>query len=830
MNLRFFYRTFFLILVFCMFHATGKAQETKIIGKITDRETKEPLPFVNLLLKNTSVGTTTDFNGDFVIETKIKSDSLLVSIIGYEKKSIAVKNNRFQEFNIQLESLNLNLPEVVILPGENPAEILLKKIIKNKKKNTNRNVDYLEYEEYNKIQFDANNLTEKFQKRFKKKKLFKPFEFILQYVDTSVVNGKTYLPVFLNESFTKVYHRNNPSGNIRILEGNKISGFENRSVTELLKFLYQDTDIYSNYINIFDKNFVSPIASTGLMYYKYYLVDSAYRDEKWCYKLMFKPKRKQELTFTGNLWIADTTYAVKEVEMKVALDANINFVNSVDIKQTYSFIDNKYWMLTRDYMIADLNVIEGTKNVLGFYGHRTTTFGGFKFNVPHDDEFYNHPVEVIEKEDAFVQNNEFWEKARHEKLTKKEKGIYAMVDSIKNVPIFQTYLDVIYLVTNGYLKLGKFQLGPYHKAISFNPVEGVRFRLGGRTNKTLSKKYRITAYGAYGVKDKTYKYYLSGLYLFNKNPRRSLFLSHKYDLEQLGTSVNAFSEDNILGSIFRRSPSDKLMFDNEYSGYYEHEWFTGLSNKFHFKWQNLTPKGGTKVVVNEDNGVERMLHNLSSAQLGIETRFAYREKFVERTFERISLGTQYPILSFSYYYSFPNIFGSKYEFHKIQLGVRQWFNFLNYGWSRYIIQGGQVFGKLPYPLLALPPGNQSFIYDPFTFNLMNFFEFVTDKYVGLMYVHHFDGFFLNRIPLMRKLKWREVVTFKGIWGTLSKENLAFNQLPIGTSTLEKPYFEAGVGIENIFKVFRVDAVWRLSHLENPKANKFAVFGSLFLSF
>ncbi|MFA8300266.1 MAG: DUF5686 family protein [Hyphomicrobiales bacterium] len=818
---------FFIISFFCLTSASAVyAQKTKIIGKVLDAQTLEPLPFVNVLLKNTNVGTTTDFEGRFSIETTVKSDSLLASYIGYKSYKVKIKNYSFQELEILMQSNNITLEEVIIRPGENPAEILLKKVIKNKKKNNTKNIDFVEYEKYNKIEFDANNIGEKFKKR----KLLKHFQFIFDYMDTSIVNGKSYLPVFLSESLSDVYKRTDPKKSLEIVKANKLSGFENKSIVNLLSFLYQKVNIYDNYINLFEKNFVSPVSNFGLLYYKYYLVDSSFRDNHWSYKVMFKPRRKQELTFTGNFWVVDTAFAVQAAEIKIANDANINFINDLDIKVNYKFYDDKYWLLSKDYVIADFNLVEGSKKVLGFYGHRTTTYRNYVFDKHRPTDFYNSPVDVITEKDSFEKEESFWENARHEKLTEKEKGIYVMVDSIKNVPIFRTYLDIIHIVLQGYYKVGKVELGPVHKTLSFNPVEGTRLRFGARTNKFFSEKFQFSAYTAYGEKDKRFKYGLSALYLWNKNPRRSIYLSHIYDVEQLGTGFNAYSEDSFLSSLLRRSPSDKLIFNNEYNGYWEYEWFTGFSNKIKFKWQNLDPVGGTIVKTVEEGKAPTILNSIVNSEIGIEFRFAYKEKFLINNFKRKSLGTKYPILTANYTYGIPNVLGSDYEYHKVQFGIRQWFNFLSLGWSRYYLEAGKVYGTLPYPLLKLPPGNQSFIYDEFAFNLMNYFEFTSDEYVSLMYTHHFDGFFLNHIPLMRKLKWREVIHAKGIIGTLSKSNLMYNDLPEGTVTLERPYFEAGVGIENIFKFFRIDAVWRLSHMDNPDASNFGVFGSVFFAF
>lgn len=808
------------IIGFLSFSSEAYTQVTKLMGRIVDIETKEPIPFANVYFKGTSIGTISDFNGDYSMEVSNVGDSLTVSCIGYNPQSVVVIRYRFQTLNFELTQNSFSLEEVVIIPGENPAEVILKQVIEAKDRNNNKNFDYYQYEVYNKIQFDANNLTEKFRTR----KILQPFKFIFNYVDTSTVNGKAYLPIFLTETLSDVYYRKSPKAKKEVIKASKVSGFENESFSQLLGDIYQNVNIYNNHIQIFEKNFVSPIANFGLGYYKYYLVDSAYLDDKWCYQIMFKPKRKQELTFTGNIWINDTTFAVKKVDIRIVDDANINFINALDIRQEYDLIDDKYWMVTKDYMIVDFNVIENAKRTLGFYGHRSTSYRNFIFNTQASKEIYSSPVNAVLAENAMSNSERFWETARHDTLTMKEKAIYTMIDSIKNVPIFRTYVDIIYTITNGYYIKGPLEIGPFYKMLSFNDREGTRIRIGGRTSNKFSTKWMFMGHIAYGFKDEKYKYGLGFLKMNSKNPRRAYGLNFKYDIEQLGQSDNAFSEDNFFNSFLNRSVINKLSFVREYRGFYQHEWFSGFSNSIRFTQREVFPIEGESFTIHED-GNELQIPSIITSELSLSLRFAFNEKFLMGEFERISIGTNYPIFEATYSHAFPNLINSNYQYDKLQLRVRQWFNVGSIGWSRYIVEAGRVWGKLPYPLLKIHEGNETFMFDAFSFNLMNYYEFVSDQYVSLFYTHHFDGLFLNRLPLMRKLKWREVIFVKGVLGKLSDENKSYSTFPSTTYTVEMPYWEAGVGIENIFKVFRVTAIWRLSHLDHENIHNFGIFFS-----
>ncbi len=796
------------------------------MGKVTDADSHEAVPFANIYFKGTTIGVTSDFNGNFSIETRTPGDTLVASCVGYKMQKSVVHKNKFQEINFDLLSQHVNLPELVILPGENPAEILLRKIIENKDKNSMKEFDAYQYEVYNKIEIDANNISQRIQNR----RILRPFKFIFDHLDTSTVNGKVYLPIFLSETFSDFYFRKEPKSEKEVIKAVKISGVENESVSQFLGQMFQNYNFYDNYITIFQKNFVSPIANFGLNTYKYYLVDSSYIEGKWCYKIMFKPRRKQELTFTGNFWVNDTTYAIKQFKVRIAEDANINYLNDLVLSQEFNLIDGKYWMVTRDQGIGDFNILQNSKTLLGFFGKKTTTYQNFVFNQLRDKKFYSLPTNVIVDKKAYDKGDAYWKANRVDSLTRDEKTIYHMIDTLKKLPAFKTWVDIVQTIITGYYSNGKFEIGPYASLVSFNAIEGARFRFGGRTTTKFNEQIRLDAHVAYGTKDQRFKYGGGILYLPNKNPRRAFGLNYKYEMEQLGNSPNAFREDFLFAALFRRNPANKLSLTNEYNGYYEHEWFTGFINRINLMHKDIIPVGEAKVELYDGTGDAVEKDKITTSEVRLECRFAFNEKFIYRNFDRVSVGTRYPTVALQYSFGIPGLLGGEYQYHKVKIGIRHWFNVFGFGWSKYVVEAGRIWGKLPYPLLELPPGNETFLFDEDAFNLMNYYEFVSDEYVSVLYTHHFDGYFLNHIPLMRKLKWREVGYFRGIWGTLSQQNKNFNSLPDITHTLERPYMEAGFGIENIFKIFRVDAIWRLSQLDNPNINKFALFGSFYFSF
>ena len=804
------------------------SQTTKVTGKIVDAISREPLPFVNIIFKGTTVGGTSDFEGNFSISTTLRVDSISISYVGYNKLTLAIKRGVEQTLNIGLTQ-GIDLMTVEVRPGENPAHRILRKIIANKDKNDREKLDAYEYEVYNKVEFDLNNLSDD----FKNKKLLQPFSFIFDNIDSTNAKEKPYLPVFMTEALSDFYYRRSPQARNEVIKASKVAGVENSSVSQFMGDMYQNVNIYENTILVFGKNFVSPISDNALLYYKFYLIDSMVIDGHKCYQLQFKPRRKQELAFVGNLWAADTAFAIKQVEMSIADDANINFINSTAVVQTYTKVDSA-WMMQKERLVIDFNpfpIEQKKKSMMGIYGRKTADYTNFKVNQQHEDKFYSMTENLKVNDDAFKKSEEFWETNRHDSLSKNEKQIYKMVDTLQSLPVYKTWIDVITIFVTGYKVKGNFEYGPYYNMFSTNEIEGNRFRFGGRTSNQFSKWYELSGYLAYGTRDEKFKYSLGVRAFVSKKPRMMVGMYYKNDNEILGQSQNGFTTDNILSSLFRINPLRNLTNVKQVHTYIERQWFTGFNTKLSFYNRTMTPLANFNYEYQKTPTTTALKENITTSEIRFLARLAYKEKFIDGEFSRVSLGTHYPIVQAQYTLGIKNLFFSDYNYQKLTVNVDDRIRINPIGYFDYVLECGKVWNPLPYPLLELHGGNETYIFDMYAYNSMNYYEFVSDEYASATISHHFDGFFLNRIPLMRKLKWREVVGAKALIGRVNDQNKSLLIFPEHLYALDRgPYFEATTGIENIFKIFRVDAVWRLSYLDNPKAVPFSIKASLQFSF
>lgn len=725
-----------------------------------------------------------------------------------------MQKNIYQEFDILLSPQSVYLDEIVVLPTENPAHVILRNIIENKKYNNPRKLDSYTYELYNKVEIDVNNV----DKDLMKNRWLRDFQFIFDYVDTNAITGKTFLPIFITESFSTYYFQKNPRIEREIITATKISGVEDESISQFTGKMYQKINIYENFETVFEPGFVSPISDFGLLYYKYYLIDSAFFDNQWCYQISFVPKRTMERVFRGDFWVHDTTFAIKKIQMRMAKDVNINYINDFVAEYEYKQLNDSVWFLSSENLFFDFNI---TNKSTGFFGRKTTHYMNISYNkeLPPDVTLLND--NVIVKENALIKDPEFWEENRPFELTPREKDIYKMVDSIKQVPIYKTYEKIAGMFVMYHYELGYFELGPYYKTFSFNEIEGNRLRLSARTSNKFSTKLMISAFTAYGEKDNRFKYGAGTLYMFNKNPRRSIAFDYKHDMQQLGQSMFALTEDNFFTSILRRNPNYKISLVDDYTAYYEHEWFQGFSSKLTLNHKRIEP---TKYIPFERvAGVDTVSTGfLKNSELTLNIRLAKNEKYLRGEFERLNLGTDQPVLNIFLTAGVKNVFQSEYEYYKISLNLAHKIPISPLGYFKYIIDAGQVFGSVPYPLLKLHEGNETYAFDKYAFNMMNYYEFASDRYISLYAEHHFQGFFLNKIPLLKKLELREVVSGKVLLGELSNKHQKIMLYPEGLYSLSKPYYEASVGIENILKIFRVDVMWRLSYLDNENIDKFGL--------
>ncbi|MGC9331750.1 MAG: DUF5686 family protein [Bacteroidales bacterium] len=813
---------FHIALLLCAAIFKGYSQNTIITGNVKDAESGEPLPFVNISMKGTKYGTITDIDGNFSLNVSLHGDTLIVSYLGYKTEKLAVKKGQKQHFDINMKMVGIQLGEVVVMPGKNPEDILLNLIHERKKINKPKSLDYYSYDVYNKLEFDLNNIS----RDFGSNKLTQSFEFLKDYVDTADVSNKSFIPFFISESFSSIYYRKQPQKELEIVKANKISGINNESLKRFTGDIYQDVDIYENVITVLGKGFISPLGNMGKAYYDYQLTDTSYHDNRWCYRLEFKPKRKHEPTIEGYVYINDTTFAVKGFEVSLSETANINFVDSLVAEKHYVQIEDSIWLIKKDRIFVDFNLVDTRE---GFFGRKTSYYSNHKINEKVDKSVFekSYPSNLIYTDSVVTTNKAFWEEKRPKKLSKREAEIYDMVDTIKTVKAFKRWETILTTIVSGYYAVGPIDFGPIYSYISTNPVEGTRLRLGFKTNQDFSPKLKLEGFGAYGFGDKEWKYGGGFTYMFDVLPRRAIHFYAAHDYLQMGDQLNALRTDNVLGTLLRRPGDINMYRTTTWDIHYEHEFIEGISLFAGMETNTILARPNHDFQIQPANApdnspVYQTKEQLQSTKFNIGLHLAPGEKFVRGKFNRISLGTKKPVINLNLGYAPSNYFSNQYEYLSVSLNYKHKIQLYPVGVLHYALEGGKVFGTTPFPFLFVHKGNQSFAYYDYTFNLMNFYEFVSDTYMSIYAEHRFEGFFLSHIPLIRKLEWREHIGFKTTYGQINEDNKEVIVFPPHThdfrtfdDSRELPYVEVNAGISNILKILRIDAVWRLSHLNNP---------------
>ncbi len=815
--LKYTYRLPILILIL-LINNSLEAQ-TKIHGKVLDAETRAPVPFGSVAFLDTEIGCVTDANGEFFLETYNKQTSLVAACMGYESDTLTVKFGVYQEIEILLKSNSYDIQEVTVLAGENPSIAFMKKVQKNRKKNNPEKGRSYSYEQYNKMQVDINNFDPNIQKR----KFMNGFEEMFKGLDTASSSGKVYMPMVISESLSDYYYQKSPLHRKEVIKASKISGVENSSVSRYMGQMYLDFNFYKNYISVTDKQFVSPISSLGLNTYEYYLIDSAYIDNSYCYHLTFKPKRKFEYTFKGDMWITDTTFALKEISARMSKTANIDFVSDFYVNKKYTKKGPIFFPVEEEFFI-DFNLYDITT---GFFGHRYISRKNVKINPKFPPNFFSS-VEVRElevKKDATEHDSTQWESFRHKSLSEKESHIYKAVDVVKEQPAYRFLENVVYLWSTGYWRIKYIELGPYYKIYSHNALEASRWRLGYRTSTRLSKTFRLSGYGAYGTGDKKFKYGIGGKWRIKRDRWTLAGIAYYDDLIQLGAVEDRLGTDNI----FSLSPyNDKLLLIKNLDLTFFRDITTNIKSNIALRHRRIYPTKFIQFV--DKNTPDKTFEKITSTELICQLHIGINEEFVEGAFNRFSLGSVVPLIDLSYSYGIPGIAGSSYEYHKFSLSFSQSFSMGMLGRTEYNIQAGKIFGRIPFPLLAFHKGNNGYFFEKRVFNLMNFLEFTGDQYINVFAEHHFNGLFFNHIPLLRRLKLREVIYAKAAWSSLTDRNKNVLQFPEGTSTLTTPYLELGLGIENILNLISINYSRRITHTEKPDIRKNGILIGIRLSF
>lgn len=797
-----------LLLVLISFTSFG--QQTKVKGMVWDAVNNEPMPFVKVQFQNSKIGTLTDTLGQFYIETYYATDTLVFSAVGYNTYTFKINKDQEQELTVRMSNRLNEMEEVKVLPpDEFPSTTLHKRVIANKPINNKEKLNSYEYELYNKIQLDLNNIGDKFTER----DIVKRLDLVMDYLDSND-NGTNYLPVILSESISQFYFKNNPKKRKEIVSATRITGIDNLQMNQFLGDMYLDINVYDNTINLFNKSFVSPVSNFARSYYRFYLEDSSFIDNQWCYKLRFKPKRTGDATFEGEMWIHDTTYAVKQISATISPGANINYIQDLYFEHHFDQVSNEVWMLTKEKMIVDVKITKNT-GVYGFYGRKLSTRKNFVINEDRPADFYraDNTVEILDS--AKTRDDAYWIAHRHEPLSTQEVGIDNMIDSLNEVPFFKALKNLSYFATTGYYPLGKVELGNAFSLVSFNPVENFRTALALRTSNNFSRRLELGGKIAYGFGDEKFKYGANIRYNITPKKRGMLTTYYRYDIEQIGQSPTAAAIGSTFGTLFRTGPLDKLTMVQKAGINLEKDIKKDLILYGGFEWKEFTALGlANYVKFNPITSAYDTLGKITSSEFIARIRWTKNEEFISGSFDRTSVGSKYPILSLQGIFGVKGLFGGNYNYQKIEFLLEHSRLIGVLGRIRYGFNAGYVFGTAAYPFLKVHEGNQSYWLLTSTFNKLNYFEFISDKYVGGFVENHWEGLLFDRIPLIKKLQWRLVTTGRITYGAISSRHSSEMILPTFTKQFGNvPYAELAVGIENIFKVGRVDLVWRVTHLD-----------------
>ena len=818
-----------IVLLF-LFVSSVLLGQTKVGGKVTD-EFGEPIAFANVIFKNSKEGVITDENGTFYFESKENYSTLVVSYVGFDKKEITLKPGLNTGLKIQLKS-GTELKEVVIYTGKtskknNPALDILRKIWERRRKNGLKMFKQYEYEKYEKVEFDLNTI----DSAFMSSKVFKGMEFIFNQIDTSSISGKTFLPIFINETLSEVYGDNEAKKTKEITKANKNSGLgSGDGVNTFIKDLYADFDIYDNYLKFFDKDFVSPLSKTGINVYNYVLNDSMYIDNKWCYNIVYYPRRKNELTFKGDFWVNDTTFAIKKINLEASKSANINWVKEIYIEQEYEVMNDSVFLLKRDYMMSDFSFSKKEESK-GVYGKRTTLAKNHKFDIKKEDKFYKEEVNFYDNA-VFNKPDEFWEENRFEALNKNEAGIYKMLDTLKEVPRFKRIYNLASILGSGYIEIPKWKMdyGPIFSTFGYNDVEGQRIRAGGRTYFGSNDTWRIQGYTAYGFKDNQFKYGISGRWMVNPYKRVILSVGNRRDVEQMGVSLT--TSNDVLGrsfassALFASGVNNQLTSVNLTTLGFEIEPIKNFTFQTNFTYRTLKSASSEfSLDYYTDLTQTEIKSEVKQSEINLVAEYTPNRKTVGYGVDRMDVDFNYARFFVSYSKGIKGILNSDFNYQKLQLYYRQPALIGGFGRLFTTFETGKIFGEVPLGLMGIIPGNQSWFVIENTYNLLNYYDFVADEYASLHFEHHFNGRLFSRVPLLRKLNLREIIGIKGVYGRVSDENRLLNDSGLTYTAPEDIYWEYHAGVGNIFKVLRVDFAWRGSYLEMPDARKFAIRAS-----
>ncbi len=806
------------------------AQPKMIRGVVKDAFNNEAISFASLQFKITGAGKLADSSGAFrFFFDNWPHDTLIVTSVGYADFKAAITPPPGDTLNLIIAMVpgKFNV-EAVVRAKVNRGLQMWKRIVKNKPRNDRYRFQNFSYELYNKLELDLNNVR---REKVANIGLIKKFGFILDNIDTS--EESPFLPLYITEAVSHYYYQKQPLKRREVFKAIKTVGIDNESIRKFLGGTDQVVNIYNNYIAVFDKTFISPISDNGDAYYNYKVADTQYLAGRKLIHFLFTPKHKGQNTFEGDCWVQDSTWAIQKMNLRLGKEANVNFLNKLNLIQEYKLINDSTWFLAKDKFVVDIAPLGNEK--LSFIGRKTTTYEDIVINDSSViNELSRNKImeEILVPEEAAAVSDTAWQALRHEALSNTEASIYKMIDTLTNLPSFQRLTKTLDFIGTGYATVGKFQIGPWQNWIYSNAIEGLRLRFDVNTNGKFSKKIQLHGYAAYGFGDQKWKGEFDAFYLLNKNPRMYLYASYLNDFDYGQNYYDEISSDNIFALAIRKKdvPIKYIKLQEERFDFFN-EWNTGFSILTSLRHRQYDPVQNLpgKAFFEKASGIP-----LAGFEASIRLRYAYLERFLEKTFYRTSLGSPYPIVELKYTKGLSGVFESSYDYSKLSAGISNTSKIPPLGNIYFNLFGGKTFGAAPYMYLDVAPGNEIHYYNKYAFNLMNRYEYIHDSYVGLNLEHNFGAGIFRFVPLTRKLKFRQFWTAKALWGNLSDENktLNFVQGAPFKSLDGKTYAEIGTGIDNIFRVLRIDFLWKVLPAEslNNTEMRFGVFGSFRFSF
>ena len=808
----------------------ASAQYTEIKGRIIDSKAKDSSEYVvayaNVHLKGTLDGTTTDADGYFSFRTIAKADSIVVSYIGYPRLAFAIQKGKVNKFLIDMAKSGVELTTVVVkgkhhVHRDSIAEYVYHQVVNHKDQNKEESFDNYKYNEYHKLQIGVINP----KAWFLNMHIFRPFHFVLENRDTTA-DSTVYIPGLFKEDLTDVYYRKSPKALRRVLKATKFTGIDNASIGDLLDFTFDKVNVYDEIFIIAGKSFVSPFAhGARFSTYQYFLRDTAKLDGRTSYKLVFVGKSNVDLALKGSAWIDSATWAVKSIDFKPNEHANLNYLKDYHVKQGFILVNNKVWMLSNeDVQTVGALFKNSKKNKMAILVKKHMIRKNIEVDVPMEDSLFDGAEKFITYPDAHYQSREWWDTMRLEPLARTERELIHIHDTLKKVPAYKRILWTINLLSTAYLKAGPVEFGRFYKFASLNNIEGIRLRLGIETNNDFSRTVRFIGYGAYGLKDKDFKYNLTGQFkLPSSNDKwRLLEINYQYDMNVLGQQNQLLSFDNIISLIGGRTFS-KIMKIREWNVNLENEWTKGFTSNITLGNKTYYDIPGVfDFQVRKNDGSIGHINTFSTLEMGIDSRYTYRDKTYQTGLNRVFILTKYPVFSVGARLGFLELNGKHSNYGKFSASIKQRVSW-TLGHTYYQLNFNKSVGITPYPISYVTPGGFGILFNDFDFNMLQEFEFVTDQSISWYFEHHFDGYIFNKIPYLNRLQLREILYMRGMWGTFNQKN--YNAIIPGfdfKSPYPYPYVEAGFGFENILKILRFDSMWRLTYRDQKVVPNWAI--------